>query len=51
MTPEIEAAHERAVAAGHDTYRDPATGYSVFTRVFLAARRRCCGSGCRHCPY
>lgn len=44
-------AHALAVAAGRDTYRDPVTGYAVFTASCLAARGRCCATGCRHCPY
>lgn len=43
--------HEAACARGEATYRDPATGYSVFTRVAHLARGKCCGSACRHCPY
>ncbi len=46
-----QAAHEAALRAGDDTYPDPATGYRVFTEASLARRGRCCGSGCRHCPY
>ena len=30
---------------------DPKTGYKVFTEATLKARGRCCGCGCRHCPY
>lgn len=45
------ALHAAAVAAGVPVYRDPATGYSVFTAAFLADRGYCCESGCRHCPY
>ncbi|MGQ9897366.1 MAG: DUF5522 domain-containing protein [Acidobacteriota bacterium] len=26
-------------------------GRYVFTARYLLARGRCCGSGCRHCPY
>lgn len=44
-------AHARAVAAGEDGYLDPATGLFVLTAAYLADRGRCCGSGCRHCPY
>lgn len=44
-------AHAAAVAAGHERYLDPATGYAVFTAAFLARRGSCCGAGCRHCPY
>ncbi len=47
----ILRAHSVAVAAGRALYRDPTTGLSVFTAVFLADRGYCCGSGCRHCPY
>jgi len=47
----VMAAHAAAVAAGHETYVDPRTGYTVLTAAFLIARRSCCGSGCRHCPY
>jgi hypothetical protein len=48
---EIVARHARAVAAGEATYRDPSTGWSVFTAAFLAQRGDCCDTGCRHCPY
>lgn len=53
LTPEIEACHIAACAAGQDTYTDPATGYSVFTAVGLERVRKgvCCGNACRHCPY
>jgi len=27
------------------------TGYRVFTRLAHERRGRCCGNGCRHCPY
>jgi hypothetical protein len=46
----VLAAHDAAVARGEDGYRDPRTGLFVFTAAALA-RRPCCGSGCRHCPY
>ena len=26
-------------------------GYTVFTAEYLKRRNKCCGSGCRHCPY
>jgi hypothetical protein len=52
MLPDaVVAAHEAAVAAGVDTYRDPATGFVVMTAPLLARRGSCCGNGCRHCPY
>ena len=47
----IDAVHAAACAAGEKTYRDPKTGYQVFTAVGLKARGTCCGSRCRHCPF
>ena len=44
-------AHDEAVAHDRDRYRDPRTGYWVFTASYLARRGACCDSGCRHCPY
>jgi ABC-type Fe3+-hydroxamate transport system substrate-binding protein/diphthamide synthase (EF-2-diphthine--ammonia ligase) len=43
--------HEEACQKGELTYEDPQTGYSVFTAVAHNKRGKCCGSGCRHCPY
>lgn len=43
--------HEAAVARGETIYTDPETGFMVFTSLGLKARERCCGAGCRHCPY
>lgn len=43
--------HDRAVARGESSYTDPETGCHVFTELELKGRGRCCGSGCRHCPY
>lgn len=43
--------HAEAVARGERTYRDPQTGYVVFTELAHRERGHCCGSGCRHCPY
>jgi hypothetical protein len=45
-----KAIHRHAVAHNRDTYIDPASGYSVFSSVYLK-RRPCCGNGCRHCPF
>jgi hypothetical protein len=47
----VQEAHDRAVAAGEPGYLDPTSGAFVFTAVALAAQGKCCGSGCRHCPY
>lgn len=47
----ILAEHQRAVADGEQMYRDPDTGLFVLTAQYHLDRGRCCGSGCRHCPY
>ncbi len=47
----IEERHLAAIRNGEATYEDPATGLRVMTAATLRARGRCCGSGCRHCPY
>lgn len=49
--PPWHALHEAACARAQSSYRDPDTGYTVFTRVGHLARGKCCGSACRHCPY
>jgi len=49
--PAWHALHEAACARGESTYADPETGYTVFTRIAHLKRGKCCGSGCRHCPY
>ncbi len=43
--------HKVAQARNDPTYTDPATGFVVFTADALRERGRCCGSGCRHCPF
>jgi Family of unknown function (DUF5522) len=48
---QIMEAHSQALAAGVDTYVDPASGLIVLTAGTLARRGSCCESGCRHCPY
>lgn len=50
-TPAWQKIHEDACSRGELFYRDPETGYIVFTRVKHLARGRCCKSGCRHCPF
>lgn len=47
----ITTLHEAAVARGAAGYFDPDSGLYVLTAAFLEARGRCCGTGCRHCPY
>lgn len=48
---EILAAHDAALAADELGYLDPDTGAFVFTAKTLWERRRCCKTGCRHCPF
>ena len=43
--------HEKSCARGDKFYIDPSTGYMVMTKVNHLARGKCCGSGCRHCPF
>ncbi len=45
------ALHEDACKRGEKSYTDPETGFMVFTRHGLLERDRCCGAGCRHCPF
>ncbi len=44
-------AHDAAQARGDAGYLDPTSGLFVMTAARLAAVGRCCGNGCRHCPY
>ncbi len=44
-------AHDEALARGEDGYIDPDTGLFVMTSASLERRGKCCGSGCRHCPF
>jgi hypothetical protein len=48
---EVLRRHEAAMAAGQAGYPDPQTGLFVITAATHARRGRCCGNGCRHCPY
>lgn len=48
---EILERHDAALGRNAPVYTDPMSGFSVFTAEFLASRRYCCESGCRHCPY
>lgn len=47
----LDTLHEQACANGEYYYRDPESGYIVFTAVKHLNRGYCCKSGCRHCPY
>jgi diphthamide synthase (EF-2-diphthine--ammonia ligase) len=48
---DFDTLHRAACAVGSHTYADPVTRYTVFTELAHLARGKCCGSGCRHCPY
>lgn len=48
---DYNTAHREAVEAGAMYYTDPETKYSVMSELAHQKRGRCCGSGCRHCPY
>lgn len=48
---DFDKIHRAACSRGDLTYKDPSTGYSVFTKVAHQQRGSCCGSGCRHCPF
>ena len=47
----VNELHQQACDRGEERYRDPDTGYLVFTALALEKRGYCCSSGCRHCPY
>lgn len=46
-----EAEHMAALKRGDKFYEDPDTGFMVMTEHAHRSRGKCCGSGCRHCPY
>lgn len=43
----IEEAHKSACEAGIPHYKDPSTGYKVFTSASHEKRGFCCGNACR----
>ncbi|MFZ1865665.1 MAG: DUF5522 domain-containing protein [Polyangiales bacterium] len=51
LSLQIIEAHREAMKRGDGGYLDPETGLFVMTEATLRARGKCCGSGCRHCPY
>ncbi|MEM6956918.1 MAG: DUF5522 domain-containing protein [Myxococcota bacterium] len=51
MRSAAQLAHDLAMERGEPHYRDPDTGYRVFTAATLLGRGKCCGCGCRHCPW
>ena len=48
---DIYTIHKAACDMQEMSYKDPDTGYQVFTELAHKKRGKCCGSGCRHCPY
>uniref|UniRef100_A0A0N5AXE0 Large ribosomal subunit protein uL14m n=1 Tax=Syphacia muris TaxID=451379 RepID=A0A0N5AXE0_9BILA len=48
---DIYMAHLKAVKQHKLTYVDPNTGFTVMTISKLLLAGKCCGNGCRHCPY
>lgn len=48
--PDIEELHRVACQNKQSFYTDPSTGLVVFSAYHLS-QRKCCGCGCRHCPY
>ncbi|CAI4229911.1 unnamed protein product [Auanema sp. JU1783] len=48
---DIYMIHLQAVEERKLTYIDPKTKYTVFTISHHLQKAKCCGSGCRHCPY
>lgn len=51
LSPAAAAAHRSACLRGEAGYLDPASGLFSPTSTYLLERGRCCGCGCRHCPY
>ena len=51
LDPRVQQAHDDALTRGDAGYFDPLSGLFVMTSRTLADRGKCCGSGCRHCPY
>ncbi|WP_347341862.1 DUF5522 domain-containing protein [Microvenator marinus] len=50
-TPKALEAHIQACIREEAMYEDPESGLWVLTSVYLRNRGKCCGSGCRHCPW
>eukprot|EP00045_Choanoeca_perplexa_P009916 m.98360 g.98360 ORF g.98360 m.98360 type:complete len:336 (+) comp15079_c0_seq1:1122-2129(+) len=50
-SPSWVTLHQEACARQDKFYTDPTSGLLVMTEVVHRQRGRCCGSGCRHCPY
>jgi hypothetical protein len=50
-TPEALRLHARSCARGQTGYLDPVSGAFCLSSAYLRAQGRCCGLGCRHCPW
>lgn len=48
---DIYMAHLKALRERRLSYKDPKTGYVVMSVSQLLLNGKCCGNGCRHCPY
>ena len=51
LPPAIAEQHKAACDARESGYIDPDTGKFVLTSWFLLSQGKCCGKGCRHCPW
>ncbi|OZC12086.1 hypothetical protein X798_00605 [Onchocerca flexuosa] len=48
---DIYMAHLKAIRERRLSYKDPKEGFLVMTVSQHLLRGKCCGSGCRHCPF
>ncbi|KAM3718060.1 Signal recognition particle receptor subunit beta [Dirofilaria immitis] len=48
---DIYMAHLKAIRERRLSYKDPKKGFLVLTVSQHLLRGKCCGSGCRHCPF
>uniref|UniRef100_A0A915A8I9 Large ribosomal subunit protein uL14 n=1 Tax=Parascaris univalens TaxID=6257 RepID=A0A915A8I9_PARUN len=48
---DIYMAHLKALRERKLSYKDPKTGFHVMCLSQLLLNGKCCGNGCRHCPY
>ena len=51
LSTATERLHRQACDARKSGYIDPETGKFVLTSWFLLSQGKCCGKGCRHCPW
>ncbi|GMS84891.1 hypothetical protein PENTCL1PPCAC_7066, partial [Pristionchus entomophagus] len=47
----IHMKHIQSIEERKLSYKDPVTGYVVLNTSQLLVNGKCCGNGCRHCPY